>query len=160
MTKSLLLRTFRSSWTSMNDQGSSCIHNISRDYSKFFIMLRFYSYINIQTYSFKFYFKKKLFNSIIALLILNKMHLNIQNRIKIILIFIEVNLISSSKRYQRLKEYLETEKIFCSIKTLKQIVKNIFTLMAHFQIFNLQYDKSKNLTNQSARFRTSRSISL
>ncbi len=38
----------------------------------------------------------------------------IQNRIKIILIFIEMNLISSSKRYQRLKEYLEiTEKIFC-----------------------------------------------
>ncbi len=88
------------------------------------------------------------------------MHLNIQNRIKIILIFMEMDFILSSKRYQRLKEYLETEKIFFSIKTLKKIVKNIFTLMAHFQIFNLQHDTSKNLTNQSARFRTSRSISL
>jgi len=37
-----------------------------------------------------------------------------------------MNLISSSKRYQRLKEYLEIENIFCSIKTLKRIVKRFY----------------------------------
>jgi len=72
------------------------------------------------------------------------MHLNIQNRIKIILIFMEMDFILSSKRYQRLKEYLETEKIFFSIKTLKKS-SNVFILMAHFQIFNLLHDTSKKL---------------
>ena len=65
------------------------------------------------------------------------MYVSIENRIKILRIFYENNLISAKKRFHKLKEYTAAENVFVTINTIKRIIfRYIFdgTLSAAVQI--------------------------
>jgi hypothetical protein len=50
------------------------------------------------------------------------MYVSIENRIKILRIFYENNLISAKKRFHKLKEYAAAENVFVTINTIKRII--------------------------------------
>ena len=54
------------------------------------------------------------------------MYVSIENRIKIVRIFYENNLISAKKRFHKLKEYAAAENLFVTINTIKRIIFRYF----------------------------------
>jgi len=54
------------------------------------------------------------------------MFLNIENRIKVIILFIDNNLIESSERYEKLRILATAQNIFSTTKTLRKLILSYF----------------------------------
>jgi len=54
------------------------------------------------------------------------MYVSIENRIKIVRIFYENNLISAKIRFHKLKKYAAAENLFVKINTIKRIIIRYF----------------------------------